>query len=1556
MLVASFTLATGAVRAQFVWDGTTPITASTALNSNTVPNGATLAITTSNTHDFDATAIVNNGTVNWTGGQLRSGDNGTLTNNGQWNDSAASNFVFINGGVAPVFTNNGTYTRSGAGSTVFGSNFAFNNNGTVNVTAGTLELDGGGTGSASGAFNTASGATTLFGNGYTLASGASLAGLGTYLLSGGTFTVAGTVAISGFNQTGGVLAGTQTFGGTSKLTWSAGTWDNTGTTTIGSGATLAITTAANVHDFDQHAIINNGTVNWTGGQLRSGDNGTLTNNGQWNDSAASNFVFINGGVAPLFTNNGTYNRSGAGSTVFGSNFAFNNNGTVNVTAGILELDGGGTGGAAATFNVLAGASIDFGANYAVANGAGLIGAGNFNVTGGNLTLSGTVNTGNLNFTGGRLVGSQTINGSLNWSSGDFDSSGTTTIGSGGMLNISTTSAHDFDQHAIVNNGTVNWTAGQVRTGDGGTITNNNQWNDSASSDFVFISGGTAPVFTNAAGGNYTKTGAGTTTVGSSFTFNNAGTITVSAGTLTFNGAFSNAGGTLNALGGNFTFANPLNVGTGRIGGTGTFTASTVTAGGVVAPGNGSSAGVLSIAGNLTLQATASSQFDLGGPTRGTQHDGIDVSGALTLAGALQLSFINGGYAAVQNSDTLTLFNSASLAGSFANIASGSRLNSADGAGSFLVNVAGTAVTLSQFLLGANTFIWTGGDLNTGSDVTPSLLTASTIPAGGHLAVYTSANHDFNGTAITNNGTIDWVDGALRSGNGGSILNAGTLNDSASSQFNNAFNGSMSNFTNAAAGTYNKTSGTTTFNVPFANSGVVNVTGGTILFNNGGTISNGASYTGIGQAQLSAGTFTASGSFTSTSLVVAGATLNGTYTLGGGTLTFASGALSGSALTIASGATLLYGSSTSFDFNGSTLVNNGTFNWAAGSGLLRSGNSGTFTNNALFIDAASSQMNNAFNGGMSQFINAAAGTYHKTAAGTTTFAVPFNNAGTVNIAAGSLVLDNGGTISAGASYNGAGQTVLDSGTFTASGLFNSTNLVLGGGAILAGDTSLGGTFTWTSGNFDNGNTTTIPLGAMLNVIASSSGDHDFNGHTLINNGTVNWMAGTLRSGNAGSFVNNALFVDTASDAMTNAFNGGMSNFTNAAAGTYNKTAAGTTTFAVPFNNAGTVSVAAGSLVLDGGGTISAGASYNGAGQTVLDGGTFTASGLFNSTNLVLGGVAALAGNASLGGTFTWTSGNFNNGNTTTIPLGATFNVITSSTGDHDFNGHAFINNGMVNWTSGDLRSGNAGSFLNQTTGVFNDSASGNINNAFNGSISTFANNGVYNKTAAGTTLIALPFTNAGSINVSAGTLEFGSTFTQTAGTLAVNNGGTLQFDQSGGLNLAAGALIGNGNVAGSVTSSGVISPSSASFNSSATPGQLNLTGNLSLTSVSALLFELGGATQGFGYDFLNVSGTASLGGAQLNVGFANGFTATTAGTFTLLTSSSLSGAFANVANGQRLVTLDGFGTFQVNYGAGSAFAANSVVLSNFIAIPEPSTWALFGLGALALAAAHRRRRH
>jgi hypothetical protein len=96
------------------------------------------------------------------------------------------------------------------------------------------------------------------------------------------------------------------------------------------------------------------------------------------------------------------------------------------------------------------------------------------------------------------------------------------------------------------------------------------------------------------------------------------------------------------------------------------------------------------------------------------------------------------------------------------------------------------------------------------------------------------------------------------------------------------------------------------------------------------------------------------------------------------------------------------------------------------------------------------------------------------------------------------------------------------------------------------------------------------------------------------------------------------------------------------------------------------------------------------------------------------------------------------------------------------------------------------------------------------------------------------------------------------------------------------------------------------------------------------------------------------GGALTLNFVNNFgtTVSPSTTFTVLTANSLAGAFNNAANGTRLTTLDGSGSFLVN------FSATNLTLSNYqvTPIPEPSTWALMvaGLGVIAVSAWRRKK--
>ncbi|MBI4622495.1 MAG: PEP-CTERM sorting domain-containing protein, partial [Verrucomicrobia bacterium] len=964
-------------------------------------------------------------------------------------------------------------------------------------------------------------------------------------------------------------------------------------------------------------------------------------------------------------------------------------GSIDVQTGILRLSSGasGTGTLSGPITVGAGATLQFaGATYNVNAGATYSGAGATSVTGstvnfavaptfGSLSVSGgtinlnaglagnpavTITSGAINFnapatisgalslSGGTLGGTGTVSLSgtgKNWTGGTMGGAGTTFILAGGTLAIPNTGNPALSGRSLANAGTVNFSPSSfvILTGAGGTLTNLSGGLWDFSNDRSFSVSGTWS-FDNQAGATLRKS-----TTGGTLSFNlpltNAGTIRSEAGTFSFTNTFTNNGGTLTAAGSNFSFSNPLNVGTGNIGGSGTFTASTVTAGGQVTPGT--SAGLLTIAGNLTLLGTATSIFEIGGLTRGTQYDAIDVTGTATLAGSLQFSFLNGFNASVQGTDTFTLFSAGSLTGAFGNIASGARLGSADGAGSFQVDVSGTTLTLSQFILGPTTYIWSGGNLNTVGNITPSLLNASTVAAGDHLAISTGADHDFNATAIVNSGTVNWTGGNLQSGNGGSIINNAAFNDSTTSsvQVNSAHGGTTSTFTNAATGTYAKSGiGTTTFTVPFANSGAVNVTAGTLALNGGGTSS-------------------------------------GTFAIGSG----AAFNVGGDAYTLANGASLT---------------------------------------------------------------------------GTGTFSV---SGGTLSIAAGTLSLSN-------LTVNGG--TLAGAGTAAIAGL-NETS-----GVISIASLTLTGTPSWSGGTWSSATASTASIASGATLTISSGASHDYNFRAITNSGTVNWTGGNLQSGNGGAFINNAAFNDSATSSFqVNSAHGGTATFTNAATGTYAKSGASTTTFS-----------------------------------------------------------------------------------------GVTFD-------------------------------------------------------------------------------------NSGAVLVSNGTLRFTTTFTQSAGMLAVANGATAQFDQT--LNFAAGTLTGAGTVQATVNNSGLLSPGSSA-------GMLTVTGNLTLLGTSVLLIELGGTTQGTGHDFLSVGGSVALGGA-LNAKFIGGFesSAQSGDTFTILTAGGGFGAtaFANVANGQTLFTVDGLGAFQVNYGSASAFTAltNSVVLSNFVAVPEPATWALMGIGAVVVLLNLRRRK-
>ncbi|MFA5263675.1 MAG: hypothetical protein WC378_07590, partial [Opitutaceae bacterium] len=349
----------------------------------------------------------------------------------------------------------------------------------------------------------------------------------------------GTVSVDAAGSVGGILLSGGQIAGPSALTllgtaseWTQGSLTG-GELVISSGAQLLIS-GPSVKDFRQHQITNQGTINWTGGELRSGDGGTITNQAgaTFNDATTANYYFSNyySGVYD-FVNQGTYNKTGTSTTSVYAKLV--NSGAMNIQAGELQLSGGGQTDATGSFNVSSGAKLMFVADYSVADASDLLGSGAYQLYSGTLTLDGTLNSSAFTQTGGRLLGTQTFTAGYTWQGGNWvaDATGpSTTNAAGSTLTISTASTHDFKSRAIVNQGTINWTGGELRSGLGGTITNQAgaTFNDATTANYYFSNyyGGVYD-FVNA--GTYNKTGTSTTSVYAKLV--NSGAMNIQAGEL-----------------------------------------------------------------------------------------------------------------------------------------------------------------------------------------------------------------------------------------------------------------------------------------------------------------------------------------------------------------------------------------------------------------------------------------------------------------------------------------------------------------------------------------------------------------------------------------------------------------------------------------------------------------------------------------------------------------------------------------------------------------------------------------------------------------------------------------------------------------------------------------------------------------------------------------------------------------------------------------------------------------------------------------------------------------
>ena len=456
-------------------------TAGTFSGSWGVNAAATLNVTTGNNKLMNAATFANDGTVNWSAGNLFLANDSQITNNGLW-DASGNNSLNPNGGVTSGFTNDGTFRKSGGLGTTTINGIAFTNNGTIDAQTGSIDFNGGNATFNAGSAFTGGGEVNInsnaaFNGGFT----------STNLdFNGGTFT-----------GTGAVLTG--------AADWTAGTFS--GDWEVTAGATLTALTGNNKF-FNAADFTNSGTIDWTGGNSFFANGSQLINNGLI-DFAASSSLNNNGGAVSTITNGPSgVLHADVGATVTMANTFVNNGGAITAD-GTFAFNGGN-----ATFNT----------------GTAFGGTGT-NAINSSAAFNGAISSTNLDFNGGTFTGTGAVlTGAADWTAGTF--SGDWEVTAGATLTALTGNNKFFNAADFTNSGTIDWTGGNSFFANGSQLINNGLI-DFAASSSLNNNGGAVSTITNGPSGVLHADVGATVTMANTFV-NNGGAITAD-GTFAFNG-------------------------------------------------------------------------------------------------------------------------------------------------------------------------------------------------------------------------------------------------------------------------------------------------------------------------------------------------------------------------------------------------------------------------------------------------------------------------------------------------------------------------------------------------------------------------------------------------------------------------------------------------------------------------------------------------------------------------------------------------------------------------------------------------------------------------------------------------------------------------------------------------------------------------------------------------------------------------------------------------------------------------------------------------------------
>jgi hypothetical protein len=314
-----------------------------------IPSGGTLLLNGGGTDNFDTATVTNNGTATFAGTENLQIINGATFNN-------AGSFLIqsdTNGGngeillSSAIFNNSGSITKTttagpSATTTISGGS-PFNNSGTITASSGRLVLDN--DGNSTGHFFAAASAGIFFSRDWNLDAGTVLGGTGNYGIveaatGGGTVVANTNLTVADFSVPfGGLSVSAGATFTTPNLTVSGATLNGTGTISIPSGGTFAISGSAGI-TFDQVTINNAGSATWVGsGQISLSGDATIDNlaGGTF---AISSDQEIFGGSAGLLENSGTLiktSTSTLGTTTIGVTFDDLGGSVIDINSGNLSV-------------------------------------------------------------------------------------------------------------------------------------------------------------------------------------------------------------------------------------------------------------------------------------------------------------------------------------------------------------------------------------------------------------------------------------------------------------------------------------------------------------------------------------------------------------------------------------------------------------------------------------------------------------------------------------------------------------------------------------------------------------------------------------------------------------------------------------------------------------------------------------------------------------------------------------------------------------------------------------------------------------------------------------------------------------------------------------------------------------------------------------------------------------------------------------------------------------------------------------------------------------------